>query len=135
MRSLAPGCLMAGSTRKAGTVHVMASLTLDFAVHSEVGPRDHNEDALYASPRLAAVADGVGGAAAGEVASRAVIDALIHLDKCRLQAPLERALAEAVRDADERIGFIARCRPATRGMSTTLTAVALSPGGEYVVAN
>ena len=40
---------------------------------------------MFASPRLAAVADGVGGAAAGEVASRTLINALVHVDKCRLQ--------------------------------------------------
>jgi PPM family protein phosphatase len=105
------------------------------AVRTDVGPvRGNNEDAVFASPRLAAVADGVGGAAAGEVASRAAIDALVQLDKCRLEGRLEDALAHAVATGNERIGFMAECRPQTAGMSTTLTAVALGDDG-YVLAN
>jgi PPM family protein phosphatase len=113
----------------------VVQLSLECAVRSDVGRvRANNEDAAYASPRLAAVADGVGGAAAGEVASRAVIDALVHLDKCRLRQPLERAVAGAVAAGNDTVGFIARCRPSMAGMSTTLTAVALGDEG-YVVAN
>ena len=113
----------------------MAELSLRWAARSDVGRvRSNNEDAVFASPRLAAVADGVGGAAAGEVASRAAIDALVQLDKCRLRGRLETALADAVADGNERVGFIARCRPAMAGMSTTLTTVALGDDG-YVIAN
>jgi protein phosphatase len=113
----------------------VVELSLECAVRSDVGcVRANNEDAAFASPRLAAVADGVGGAAAGEVASRAVIDALVHLDKCRLGEPLERAVAGAVTAGNDAVGFIARCRPSMAGMSTTLTAVALGDAG-YVVAN
>ena len=89
---------------------------------------------MFASPRLAAVADGVGGAAAGEVASRTLINALVHVDKCRLQGRLEDALAEGIARGNETIGFIAACRPAMAGMSTTVTAVALGDEG-CVVAN
>ncbi len=113
----------------------MTGLSLAWALRTEVGPvRGNNEDAVYASPRMAAVADGVGGAAAGEVASRAAIDALVHLDKCRLDGPLEDALAAAIATGNERIGFIAECRPHMAGMSTTLTAVALGDD-RYVLAN
>jgi PPM family protein phosphatase len=113
----------------------MTALALESAVRSDVGPvRDNNEDAVYASPRLAAVADGVGGAVAGEVASRAAIDALVALDNRRLDVPLPEALRSAIADGNERIGFIAACRPRTAGMSTTLTAVALGDEG-YAVAN
>jgi PPM family protein phosphatase len=113
----------------------MTALALDCVVRSDVGQRPNNEDAWFASSRLAAIADGVGGAAAGEVASRTIINALIHLDKCRLAAPLDEALTEAVLRGNETIGFIAECRPHMAGMSTTLTAVALSDEGRYVVAN
>ena len=89
---------------------------------------------MFASPRLAAVADGVGGAAAGEVASRALINALVHVDKCRLQGCVEDALVEGIARGNETIGFIAACRPAMAGMSTTVTAVALGDEG-CVVAN
>src|SRR5919199_4305869 len=111
------------------------ALALESAVRTDVGPvRRNNEDAAFASPRMAAGADGVGGAAAGEVASRAAIDAIVALDKRRLDGPLPEALRNAIADGNERIGFIASCRPATAGMSTTLTAVALADGG-YAVAN
>jgi protein phosphatase len=113
----------------------MTALALDCAARSDRGSRPNNEDACYASSRLAAVADGVGGAAAGEVASQAVINALIHLDKCRLHRPLERAIAESVARGNQAVGFIAECRPQMAGMSTTLTAVALSDDGHYLVAN
>jgi protein phosphatase len=113
----------------------VTGLSFAYAVRTDVGPvRGTNEDALFASPRLAAVADGVGGATAGEVASRAAIHALVHLDKCRLDGALEDALAGAVVTGNDRIGFMVECRPQLAGMSTTLTAVAL--GDErYVLAN
>jgi protein phosphatase len=95
--------------------------------------RAHNEDAVFATSRLAAVADGVGGHAAGEVASHAAIDVLAHMEKCWLSEPLPAALERAVRSGNERIGFIAECRPEMSGMSTTLTAVALDE--DYVIAN
>lgn len=111
------------------------ALSLESAVRSDIGPvRQNNEDAVYASPRLAAIADGVGGAAAGEVASRAAIDALVALDKRRLDRPLPEALGAAVAAGNASIGFIASCRPQTAGMSTTLTAVALGEDG-FAVAN
>ena len=110
-------------------------LMLRAAVRTDVGRRANNEDTVFASPRLAAVADGVGGAAAGEVASQAVINALVHLDKCRLEGRLEDALARAVGYGNETIGFIAECRPQTAGMSTTLTAIAIAEDDSYVLAN
>lgn len=123
---------MAGT--RAGSVGPVSRLALVSTVRSDAGlVRAHNEDAVFASPELVAVADGVGGAAAGEVASRAAIDALIHLDKCRLTQPLPDALRAAVKEGNEAIAFIACCRPQTRGMATTLTAVAL--GVSYTIAN
>ena len=110
-------------------------LALCSAVRSDVGRRANNEDSVFASTRLAVVADGVGGAAAGEVASRTIVDALIGLDKRRVPGRLDDALAEAVAWGNDTIGFVATCRPQTRGMSTTLTAVALADDGTYVVAN
>ena len=112
----------------------MTGLTLQCEARSDVGRRPNNEDAVYASPRLAVVADGVGGAAAGEVASRTLINALVHVDKCRLEGRLEDALAAGIAWGNETIGFIAGCRPAMAGMSTTVTAVALGDEG-CVVAN
>ena len=102
---------------------------------SEVGPRENNEDAAFASPRLAAVADGVGGAAAGELASRLVIERMTALDKRRLQHSLEDELAGAVADANAVIELATLYDPTVAGMATTLTAVALSDDGAYLIAN
>jgi PPM family protein phosphatase len=112
----------------------VTGLTLQCTARTDVGRRPDNEDAVFASPRLAAVADGVGGAAAGEVASRTLINALVHVDKCRLEGRLDDAVAAGIAWGNETIGFIARCRPAMAGMSTTVTAVALGDDG-CVVAN
>ena len=48
----------------------MQAFSLDFRIHSEVGRvRKNNQDAAFASPNLLLVADGMGGAAAGDLAS------------------------------------------------------------------
>jgi PPM family protein phosphatase len=113
----------------------MSALTLAWAARSDTGPvRDHNEDAVFASPRMVAVADGVGGAAAGEVASQVAINALAHVEKLRNEGALGDALAGAVAEGNASIAFIADARPATAGMATTLTVVALD-GDCWTVAN
>jgi len=113
----------------------MTILALEPAVSTHTGlVRSHNEDSVYASPRLVAVADGVGGAAAGEVASAAVIDQLILLDKCRLDGSLATALESAVSSGNASVAFISDCRPETAGMSTTVTAVAVADDN-YAVGN
>jgi PPM family protein phosphatase len=112
----------------------MSALALSCAVRTDTGPvRPHNEDAAFATPRLAAVADGVGGHAAGEVASRIVIGVLAGLEKSWVDGSLDEALARAVADGNDRIALLMECRPETAGMGTTLTAVALHD--DYVVAN
>jgi protein phosphatase len=113
----------------------MLALMLECTARSEVGRRANNEDAVYASPRLAAVADGVGGAAGGEVASQWIIQALTQLDKSRLGESLDVALERAIAWGNETIRFIADCRPQLAGMGTTLTAIALTNEGSYVLAN
>src|SRR3954451_9516842 len=113
----------------------MSGLALECAARNDIGRRANNEDAVYISSRVAAVADGVGGAAAGEVASHRIVDSLALLDKSRLDIPLDAALENAIAWGNEAIGFIASSRPQLAGMSTTLTAVALSNEGMYVIAN
>jgi protein phosphatase len=113
----------------------MTALTMRTAVVSEVGPRENNEDAAYASPRLLAVADGVGGATAGEVASGLAIRKLVALANRRIEEPLALELSAAVADANAVIEFLVDYDPRLAGMGTTLTAVALSNDGDYLVAN
>src|SRR6187402_3114670 len=57
------------------------TLQLKYAAHSEVGlVRKMNQDSGYASPHLLVVADGMGGAAAGDLASAVAIDSIKRLD-------------------------------------------------------
>lgn len=113
----------------------MGALMLASTARSDAGlVRENNEDTVFVSPRVVAVADGVGGAAAGEVASAVAVDQVIHMDKCRLTEPLEAALDRAVRAANDTVGFVAACRPRLAGMGTTLTAVAIE-NERYAIAH
>jgi PPM family protein phosphatase len=101
---------------------------------SDVGLHRHNnQDSMYAGPRLIAVADGVGGAAGGEVASRLTITALIPLDSEPVDDP-EIALRRAAADADVSIRETVAGDPTLSGMSTTLTAI-LATGDQLVLAH
>lgn len=113
----------------------MTALAFDCTVESDVGRRANNEDTVYATPRLAVIADGVGGATAGEVASRLVVDEFIALDKSQLERPLADALRETVIRGNDALRFVADSRPELATMSTTLTAVALTDVGAYLVVN
>ena len=94
-------------------------------MRSDIGlHREDNEDAAYAGARLLAVADGMGGHAAGEMASAAVIEALRPLDTPVPAGELLNALDHAVRRADSaRDRELVAANPALRGMGTTLTAL------------
>jgi PPM family protein phosphatase len=100
------------------------TLALRYAVRSDVGLlREGNEDSAYAGPRLLAVADGMGGHAAGEVASAVAISALAHLDDDMPGTDLVDALGEAVRNANKTLHEMVIANPALDGMGTTLTAM------------
>ncbi|MGE5830099.1 MAG: PP2C family protein-serine/threonine phosphatase [Micromonosporaceae bacterium] len=98
------------------------TLTLRYAARSDRGLiRAGNQDSVYAGPRLLAVADGMGGMAAGDVASNIVIAALAHLDEdVPGHAPLD-ALRAAVESANQQIRDAVDSNPAMEGMGTTLT--------------
>lgn len=100
------------------------SLLLRFAARSDVGLlRSGNEDAAYAGPRLLAVADGMGGHAAGEVASAEAIAALAPLDEDMPGADLITSLRDAVEAAQGRIRDLVSQNHELEGMGTTLTAL------------
>ena len=87
------------------------TLTVRYGVRSDIGlHREDNEDAAYAGARLLAVADGMGGHAAGDVASAAVIDALRPLDTQVPAGELLNALDHAVRRANSTLRDMVRRR-------------------------
>jgi protein phosphatase len=100
------------------------ALYLRYAVRSDLGlVRSNNEDSVYAGPRLLAIADGMGGHAAGEVASKIVIGTLEPLDEDRRIDDLMRSLRDAVVEANHRIADAVKQRNDLEGMGTTLTAL------------
>jgi protein phosphatase len=103
------------------------SLTLRYAAKSDRGLiREGNEDSVYAGPRLLAVADGMGGMVAGEVASNIVVAALAPLDEDAPGSDLVDALKNAVADANEQLRRAVEDNSALEGMGTTLTAMLFS---------
>ncbi|MFI7616747.1 serine/threonine-protein phosphatase [Nonomuraea terrae] len=97
-----------------------------YAAGSDVGRRrEQNEDSGYASGRLLVVADGMGGHAAGELASSAAIAVMRELDATLPEtgSDLEAALEGAVHEAARRLVELAEIDPARRGMGTTVTAM------------
>ena len=103
--------------------------TLRSAAGSDVGRRrENNQDSALTSPRMLAVADGMGGHAHGEVASAVAIAALLDLD-ARLRGAdlaavdLLAALREAIEDAATRLTGLAEQHPELRGTGTTVVAL------------
>ncbi|WP_322762002.1 PP2C family serine/threonine-protein phosphatase [Frankia sp. Cr2] len=103
------------------------SLRLHYAVRSDVGHvREGNEDSAYAGSRLVAVADGMGGHAAGEVASSTVISQLADLDADVGSGEILHALADSVDLANAELRAMASEDGSLEGMGTTVTALLLS---------
>ncbi len=100
------------------------TLVLRYAARSDVGlVRSNNEDSVYAGARLLALADGMGGHAAGEVASQLVIAALAHLDDDEPGGDLLAKLDAAIRSGNSAIAAQVEMEPDLEGMGTTLTAI------------
>lgn len=108
------------------------------ASRSDVGRRrEHNEDALLVRPPVLAVADGVGGSAKGEVASRTALDSFEQHAAAVLRAATGaeavRAMESAVLAANAAVHAAQLRDESLRGMATTITAAAVRDGGEVVV--
>jgi serine/threonine protein phosphatase PrpC len=89
--------------------------------------RRRNEDAFVVDPPLFAVADGMGGAQAGEVASRLAAAAFREYREADELAPEERVRA-IIKEANRRIYDRARTDSEVSGMGTTVTAALLTDG-------
>jgi protein phosphatase len=100
------------------------TLSLRYVARSDVGLiREGNEDSGYAGPSLLAVADGMGGHAAGEVASSVALATLSTLEDDVPSTELLDALATAVNQANDAINDMVEKHPQLDGMGTTLTAM------------
>ena len=99
------------------------ALQLRYAARSDVGlVREGNEDSGYAGPSLLMVADGMGGHAAGELASAIAVATVADLD---IHPPREQevlaSLGEAVGDVGFGISDLIETEPDLTGMGTTVT--------------
>ena len=87
--------------------------------------RSNNEDSFAERPEMSlfAVADGMGGAQAGERASRITVDTLVEsIRQAGPEADVE-SLGEAVRQANRNVRAEAESRPELAGMGTTVVAL------------
>ena len=96
---------------------------LTYAAASHVGLiRGNNEDSAYAGPHLLALADGMGGHAAGEIASQLMISHIAHVDDVGPGDDMCGQLADAMAEGNTAIANQIDINPATEGMGCTLDA-------------
>ena len=98
--------------------------------------RSSNEDAFGFSTEhgIYVVCDGMGGAAAGEVASALAVDEIMRLLKARTaDAPLPGAAEKAIAAANEAIFTRAQRNPKLSGMGTTMVALVADDGGAWML--
>ncbi len=97
-------------------------LQLRYATHSEIGLiRKNNQDSGFASAHLLVVADGMGGAAAGDLASAVAIDTLQRIDGPAAGELMLEVLAGAIHKANDRIADLVEADSNLDGMGTTVT--------------
>src|SRR5512138_1533237 len=102
------------------------SLVLRSAAVTDIGlGRTNNEDSAHSGHRLVAVADGIGGMPAGELASAIVIRELEPLDDPAREGDPMEALRTAIASANLKIRDISDKDQASDGMGTTVTALLL----------
>jgi len=102
----------------------------DQASRTDTGrQRSANEDSLFVRAPIFVVADGMGGAQAGEVASKAAADAF---DRDLPEGSPEAFLRETIEAANRRIHDLARADPSRAGMGTTITAAIVDASKEEV---
>ena len=89
--------------------------------------RERNEDAYFVGRSVFAVADGLGGHKAGEVASRLALSPIEAADESGSRRAAHH-IAEAVRRSNRAVHERAQGDPDVKGMATTLTAVAIHDG-------
>jgi PPM family protein phosphatase len=110
-------------------------LQLRIVAHSEIGlVRKNNQDSGLAGPRLLVVADGMGGAAAGDLASAVAIDTIRKIETPATGEEMLELLAGAIHRANDRIADLVEDDHSLEGMGTTVTG-ALFDGTELGLAH
>jgi serine/threonine protein phosphatase PrpC len=114
-------------------------LKLEIAALTDVGcKRTNNEDSFGYDPesQIFVVCDGMGGQAAGEVASNTAVQTLIEYFRQQHAAPasIEERLYQAILEANKKVCALARDSEDLRGMGTTLVA-ACKEGRKIVIGN
>jgi PPM family protein phosphatase len=108
----------------------MALRITDQAYATDTGrQRSANEDSVFVHAPLFVIADGMGGARAGEVASKTVVEAFDHPLP---EGPPERVLRETIEGANRTIHSLAGKDPNLSGMGTTTTAAIVDLEAEEV---
>jgi protein phosphatase len=98
------------------------TLQLKYVAHSEVGLiRKNNQDSGFASPHLLVVADGMGGAAAGDLASAVAINTIRTIEAPTDGKQMLEVLAHAIHDANTKIAELIESDVSLEGMGTTVT--------------
>ncbi len=112
------------------------AIALRYAARSDVGlVRQENQDSGYAGPHLLVVADGMGGHAAGDVASSMAIGEIVGLDgESHGADDALDLLAAALRTANTQLRDAMTRQPELQGMGTTVTAL-LRAGNKIAIAH
>jgi PPM family protein phosphatase len=98
------------------------TLQLKYVAHSEIGLiRKNNQDSGYASPHLLVVADGMGGAAAGDLASAVAIDTIRKIEGPTTGEGMLEVLDGAIHEANDKIAELIESDYSLEGMGTTVT--------------
>lgn len=112
----------------------MTELTYRYVALTDTGlRRTANQDSGYASSHLLVLADGMGGAAAGDLASSETMHVIRRLDD-EPEGDAQELLAGAVLKANDRLGELILEDPAVEGMGTTLDAL-LWDGEQFAMAH
>ena len=98
------------------------TLQLSYVAYSDIGLiRKNNQDSGYASPHLLVVADGMGGAAAGDLASAVAIDTIRKVESPTAGDDMLARLALAIEQANDKIAKLVEADLSLEGMGTTVT--------------
>ncbi|MGB5951821.1 MAG: protein phosphatase 2C domain-containing protein [Ornithinimicrobium sp.] len=113
------------------------SIALAYAARSHIGlgTKSRNEDSAYAGPELLVLCDGMGGHAAGDVASSLIVGELVHLDgEADGADDMLDVLNDSITAANERLAEVSQESADSSGMGTTCIAM-LRSGSKLAVAN